>query len=622
MKAATTLVLCLLVKMTLAQSSINPFRDTSSPNGVNYFVDSPNYWELLRAKGLILRPAPLELPPPVYKGGRIADGHNVKFPYSHDYPLTDEKIVSQTEPSIFATANVILNSGNTSYLNGGIRDFRGANHAESYTQGLSWLPEFKGLDGGNSGDPVAFGNRHGDLFVAYMKRHGVFPPSSYDNILAFSISNDNGSTWETKNFSDQGDVFVDPGMYTNKAWDKPHATADRHPQSPYVDRLYFAFTLFAGSDLNIIHSGHEDVFFTKMVPQGNNFAQSNCVNLSNDLGDRNMGVNLSTGPAGEVYAVWSVHYDGIGTLEEQNFGFTKSIDGGASFTPAQKIFDDGFIRGTRNTDNISWANNGFGVRVTSNPVIAVIQTGAYQGRIGMVWTNRGLPGNNSDPETSVYFVYSDDQGETWSPPIRVNTDPFGNNKRFFPWLTSDPVTGTLSVVFYDNRECGGNQFAAWVANSFDGGTTWDDFAIGDHCFMPQGIEQDPTFIGDYLGISSFDNIVYPIWTSNHEGRPRLYCSPYVLSPPGWSPRLENDMITLRSGKLDGEYEVEIKNDTDAQINLVVSDLMGRVITHHKMDSRDAIYPVDLKNEPEGIYLFKTFTNGGVQIIKVLKSKIN
>ena len=144
----------------------------------------------------------------------------------------------------------------------------------------------------------------------------------------------------------------------------------------------------------------------------------------------------------------------------------------------------------------------------------------------------GSPASIPGSDVDVYMIRSTNGGTSWSTPIRVNQDTPGlGKKHYFPWITCDPVTGDLSVIFYDDRNVSSSQCEVYCASSFNGGDTWADFKVSDVAFTPAAIPGlAGGYMGDYLGISARNNKVYPIWPDNRSGTVMSYCSPFDLSP--------------------------------------------------------------------------------------------
>ena len=145
--------------------------------------------------------------------------------------------------------------------------------------------------------------------------------------------------------------------------------------------------------------------------------------------------------------------------------------------------------------------------------------GPYRGRIYINWTDV----RNGEADHDVFVTWSDDRGETWSAPMRVNDDPAGA-QQFFTWMTVDPVTGFIHVVFYDRRAAHADHpntgdlrrrdTDVYLATSEDGGETWTNWCISEESFRPgaKGI-----FFGDYNNIVAYDGKVRPIWTREDRG---------------------------------------------------------------------------------------------------------
>ncbi len=203
---------------------------------------------------------------------------------------------------------------------------------------------------------------------------------------------------------------------------------------------------------------------------------------------------------------------------------SKSLDGGATWETASRIISN--VKGIRNSETSK------NMRVNSFPGMAVdISAGPYSGNIYMVWANIGEPGINTGSDIDVYVIRSEDGGDTWRCSHQGEPGLSGlGSEHYFPWITCDPITGNLSVVFYDDRNVGGSECEVFCANSFDGGDTWEDFKVSDVAFTPSPIPGLASgYMGDYLGITARDSYVYPCWTDNRTGSTMTYVSPYTLN---------------------------------------------------------------------------------------------
>jgi hypothetical protein len=149
-------------------------------------------------------------------------------------------------------------------------------------------------------------------------------------------------------------------------------------------------------------------------------------------------------------------------------------------------------------------------RVNGMPVTGVDLSpeSPYNGRIYINWTDA----RNGSDDLDVFVCYSDDNGTTWSSPIRVNNDEAGS-QQFFTWMAVDPVSGGIHVVFYDRRAHDDATTDVYVASSNDGALTWTNRLVSESSFLPQG----EVFFGDYNNISAFDGHVRPIWTREVNG---------------------------------------------------------------------------------------------------------
>jgi PKD repeat protein len=490
----------ILPLLLLAQITREPGRYLAkpTPKGVGKIdtrIDNMRYWRKMADSGFVYVTAVETVPPATFTGSRI-ESPMVMYSDSPDVPTTTVNS-TQSENSVFVNPSnnqVLLNSNNSTQ--NPVGSLYGANYLLSYDGGTTWGGSVSGAGGSNSGDPAAAIGLTGRQYIGFIN-------SSSGQSVAYST--DNGNTWTS----------VVAATANGDLLDKNHMWVDNSASSPYEGNIYVAYTDFGatGYPIEITRSTNDGISYS--TPLG--------ISTAIYAGSHNQGVNIQTGPNGEVYVAWTV-YDGWPT-DETAIGLAKSTDGGASYAAATRIISN--IRGIRTT---ATSKNH---RVNSFPSMAVdISGGANNGNIYIVWANIGVPGINTGSDIDVYMIRSTDEGATWSTPIRVNQDPTGLAKEhYFPWITCDPVSGELSVVFYDDRNVSSTQCEVFVATSADAGDTWEDFKVSDVAFTPAPIPGlASSYMGDYLGISAVDSRVYPTWTDNRSGTTLTYVSPFDLSP--------------------------------------------------------------------------------------------
>jgi hypothetical protein len=403
--------------------------------------------------------------------------------------------MNQSENYVFINPmdNQIALNGNNSFL--GVVSPAGANAMFTFDGGLTWTGGPSAPLSGNMGDPAMAIGLDGNSYAGHIS-------SGFNQ--GVNISPDNGVTWSSSS------VAVGPTL------DKNHLWIDNSSASIHEGNLYSSWSQLGGSlpDRN-------QIIISRSTNDGVTWSTPIQISSAVSAGSHNQGVNIQTGPAGEVYVVWAI-YDSWPSVETA-IGFSMSSDGGVTYSPAVRIHNN--ISGIRG--NAGSNPTGKNQRVNSFPVMACdISGGANDGDLYITWANEGVPGINVGPDVSAYMIRSTDGGTTWGTPSRINQDPIGNIQ-YFPWITSDPETGDLYTIFYDDRNVGAAEVEAWVASSNDGGLTWTDFLVSDVAFTPAPIPgMAGGYMGDYLGIAARGCQVYPVWTDNRSGQTLSYTSPF------------------------------------------------------------------------------------------------
>src|SRR6185369_11991821 len=326
----------------------------------------------------------------------------------------------------------------------------GSYHYVTFDGGKTWAtvptPDPTNLVQGD--DVVAF-SHDGIAYHAHLSFDGirVARPARAESGMIVNVSKDGGNTWSG------GTTAINHVNTVIPFEDKPGIVVDNAPASRSKGNVYLAWTRF---DVYGSHNPEHksQIYFTRSTDQGQTFSMpfrisdtgGDCVDSDNTV----EGAVPAVGPNGEVYIVWA------GPL---GLVFDKSMDGGLSFGK-DKVISDMPGGWDFEIDGLTRANG--------MPVTGVdLSNGPNKGTIYVNW----IDARNGDPD--VFVMSSQNGGETWSRPVRVNDDPIKNGKaQFFTWMSVDPADGSINVFFYDRRDGTGTQTGVTLARSVDGGKSF------------------------------------------------------------------------------------------------------------------------------------------------------
>ncbi len=163
--------------------------------------------------------------------------------------------------------------------------------------------------------------------------------------------------------------------------------------------------------------------------------------------------------------------------------------------------------------------------IDAEPALAYdLSGGAFAGRVYLVYTDE-IPDESNN--TDILLRFSDDDGATWSAPIRVNDDA-GTSSQFLPRIAVDRTTGAVGVTWHDARNDNGvpgqgstnttpndeSQFYAAVGTPTAIGI---DFAPNIQVtagVSNTAVSNNPNDYGDYTGLSFLNGNLRPVWADN------------------------------------------------------------------------------------------------------------
>jgi hypothetical protein len=424
----------------------------------------------LEIKPIILYKPSQQNPPQQFRNGNnnitVADNTDVQV-----FPSTNPQSEQHMTVSKINPDNIILSS-NTPFYQG---------YYVSQNGGSTWFGSDNMPDGvGTSGDPTTAVNNDGSLFLETIDGAGYKLFKSIDE----------GNTW--------------PGplnyTYSPASFDKEMMTIDNLPGSPYLNNVYTAWTDFTGS---------YSVRFNRIIrPFGYDSLTPN-ITLRNNWGQ---GANVETGPSGEVYVCWANY--GTGTYPADGIGFSRSLNGGSSFTDLTPAFAFTGIR-VGGSDPIF--NN---TRVADFPSMAVDKSCNFtRGRVYIAY-----PGKQDGTGKAVIYVRSsDNQGTSWSAASEVSI--VDGRQNWFPWITVDDATSTVSVAYLTFDSPSGFSTNTYLAYSFTGGASWSNIKVSDVSHTVAAIPGFATgYCGDYIANSGWANKNYIAWNDDRTGQWQNYVS--------------------------------------------------------------------------------------------------
>ena len=355
--------------------------------------------------------------------------------------------------------------------------------------------------------------------------------------------------------------------------DKPLLTVDNHKGSPFQDRVYVTWTLFAADGTAYIYEVHSadygETFSAPVLVSSTSPLCTNTYGLPTPNGtcNENQFSQPFTAADGSLYVVYNNYNNAVsGPNDNHNqFLISKSTDGGATFSapvlvsnyydlpdcatyqggldagracvPEKGPTNNSIFRATNYASGAVNPTNGnvvvtFGsyINKDSNEKNGCVPAGFAADGINL-YTGVKTPGACSN---SILVSVSTNGGSSFT---GTTTDPRkltsitsnGNQKttdQFWQWAAYSN-TGQLAVSYYD-RQYGQDELNGSSDISLSGVKNWNFSSVR----ATSGSMPPPTqfpdangagvFYGDYTGLAAVGNVAYPIWMDTR-GRDRFLC---------------------------------------------------------------------------------------------------
>jgi hypothetical protein len=297
-----------------------------------------------------------------------------------------------------------------------------------------------------------------------------------DGDLVVSLSTDGGLTWQPPVLVDSGKRCDTSslGLFNDKEW----MVTDNNPSSPFYGRTYLTWTKFLTSHRAYVSS---PIFEAHSDDGGRTWSTSQEISGSNPA----LCTFQTTGPEGRCdenqFSVPTVAPDGtvyVAFENEQNealwesdhefddqYLVVRSSDGGETWSAPS--FVTGLEDGFRD-----YPFNVNGRQTLTNYQVRVNSAGNIvadpnTGTLYLVFSdNRNGTHDTASPVTNTdVFIMSSTDGTTWTPPSLVKASP---TDQWFPWVEVNPADGTVGVLFNDRSEAHPSLYNATLAEGAPG----------------------------------------------------------------------------------------------------------------------------------------------------------
>ncbi len=267
-------------------------------------------------------------------------------------------------------------------------------------------------------------NGNGDAFMSYQ---------CFNQNIAYKKKG--SSTWTSTLLSNAG---VAP--------DRDMVTIDNSPTSPFKGSVYIGYD----------DNGTGNTPYVMYSRNGfGNWNRSAAIPTSAPT----IGVNVTTGPDGTVYASWEDYGN-------QKLWVATSTNGGVSFgTP---VLVTNYRLNTTTFFVLIPPQNSRGI--LPMPFSGTALSGSHAGRVFISYADQ----DPSGPNLNIYVRFSDNKGATWSAETKVNDDT--NHAYHFHnaiAVLTKGLPGAIGLSFYDTRRDPNNvKTDRYFTYSTDGGVTW------------------------------------------------------------------------------------------------------------------------------------------------------
>lgn len=208
-------------------------------------------------------------------------------------------------------------------------------------------------------------------------------------------------------------------------------------------------------------------------------------------GEQTLGNVALTTPDGVVHVFFTElePTPGNATVPQAHLAVIRSVDKGATWSAPTRIADLLSVGTTLPTQPP--------LAVRTGEILGTYAVDAASGTLYAAWQDARFTSGTHD---AIALSHSVDGGLTWSAPVQVNAD--ATVAAFTPTLSVLP-SGAVGVLYYDLRQAGTATYQpadVWLATSADG-VKWSETRLAGAFDLLDAPDASGLFLGDYFGLA-------------------------------------------------------------------------------------------------------------------------
>lgn len=343
-----------------------------------------------------------------------------------------------------------------------------------------------------AGDPGVAIDRTGRQYYSYLRA----TPCGSGKARLFVVSRPGaGASWS------KPVLVAHPGRSLFD--DKPAIAVYSSPASPYLNRVYVAWSRISHRSVYGIVLSHSD-------DAGKTWSPPVKVNRE---GRELRYASVAVSRRGIVYVAWDDN-------SSYSLKIARSTDGGVHFEPQRHVTSYAIVPIPHCGTGIVIAAHGLAC-IHANPIVSIDNSGRrFAGRVYISYSKTrfsGRPDILVSAFTSKLRPISASESPGGGTPV-ARTPTGARPARFWPQSAVDPSTGALWVCFYDTTgDPKGKRVFYRCTVSRNGARTWAPSiraaSVASDATQPGA---NPRAYGDYEGLAVMNGVAHPIWTDTRD----------------------------------------------------------------------------------------------------------